>query len=559
MRADPHVVAAGRNGRAGCRECRRRPPARPRAASPPSARAQRSPQRSDAVCPHPAHRRSRTAPRAARMCVEHLPWNRLTNRSEDSPGGEWRHRNERECRLPGRLRDDHSERNRQHCAHDEQDGLLEAERSAAPGMARQLRAAAVNARPFQLMLSVAAITRAATSSPIGAPTAAAAAATAPASATAIARNGTTRLRGSRPTSVPRALSPPNPGCRPTRTEEPRMLSTSHGARAGTPRGTRRDRSAAQPAGRCRPRATQPTSRRGSSACVARSGAGRTPSPQQRSAERGRRETPDPECRKRPICASYVLDGRHHDSRHRAACRNRGLSQPSARPRCSAPNQRMIARPLAAFTLAPKRPPAISKTTRASKLPARPDAMSAAPAAASPVAITARSPTRSASNPQGSTEMVAPMLTDASNTSTCVRLRSRSRRAGASTAMPKKTAENAPCATVPTVRDHPAIAHESALTVGPAPASRRATTSRCPGPRGPPAHPAPPHASRRSRPDERPRGCRPSRVLRGTMRAARLRTSGPRSSRDRGADRGEQRRRAGSRSRPSGHPGPAPRH
>jgi hypothetical protein len=84
---------------------------------------------------------------------------------------------------------------------------------------------------------------------------------------------------------------------------------------------------------------------------------------------------------------------------------------------------MIARPLAALTLAPKSPPVINNTTRASKLPAHPDTMSAVPAAARPVAMTARSPTRSASNPQGSTEKVAPMLTDASNTPTCVRLRS----------------------------------------------------------------------------------------------------------------------------------------
>ena len=47
-------------------------------------------------------------------------------------------------------------------------------------------------------------------------------------------------------------------------------------------------------------------------------------------------------------------------------------------------------------------------------------------------------------------MVAPMLTDASNTPTWAQVVAL-RRAGASTAMPKKTAENAPCATVPTVR------------------------------------------------------------------------------------------------------------
>ena len=69
MGADPDVVAACRSDRAGCRVRRPRPPARPRAASPPPARAQRPPPRSDAAGSRPARRRSRTAPPGARTCA----------------------------------------------------------------------------------------------------------------------------------------------------------------------------------------------------------------------------------------------------------------------------------------------------------------------------------------------------------------------------------------------------------------------------------------------------------------------------------------------------------
>ncbi len=55
-----------RSDPADCRVRRSRPPARPRAASPPSARAQRPLPRSDAAGSRPARRRSRTAPPGAR-------------------------------------------------------------------------------------------------------------------------------------------------------------------------------------------------------------------------------------------------------------------------------------------------------------------------------------------------------------------------------------------------------------------------------------------------------------------------------------------------------------
>ena len=74
--------------------------------------------------------------------------------------------------------------------------------------------------------------------------------------------------------------------------------------------------------------------------------------------------------------------------------------PSAWPSSEAGNQAMIARPLAAFTLAPRAPTA----TRTAVIVAKPlvveptASMAAAPV--SPVAMTQRSSTRSATSPQG---------------------------------------------------------------------------------------------------------------------------------------------------------------
>ncbi len=73
--------------------------------------------------------------------------------------------------------------------------------------------------------------------------------------------------------------------------------------------------------------------------------------------------------------------------------------PSASPSSEPGNQAMIARPLAAFTLAPNAPTPTRAAVRVSK-PCVVEATTSRPAApVSPVAITQRSSTRSATSPQ----------------------------------------------------------------------------------------------------------------------------------------------------------------
>ena len=211
------------------------------------------------------------------MCVEHSPRNRLTNRSEDSPGGEWRHRNERECRCQdvSATTTANGIGNTAPTTNGWSAGSRAQRRSwhgppASAAVRRPDRSSSCSASRRSQGLP-----RAARSAPRPLPRIA----TAPASATAIARNGATD-RGSRPTSVPR-LSPPNPGCRPMRRTEAGAdaVDQSRRSHSGTPRGTL-TRQICGAARQALPPASfhSSTSRRGSSACVARSGAGRTLSP-----------------------------------------------------------------------------------------------------------------------------------------------------------------------------------------------------------------------------------------------------------------------------------------
>ena len=137
-------------------------------------------------------------------------------------------------------------------------------------------AAAVNARPFQLMLSVAAITRAATSSPIGAPTAAAAAGSSERDRNRSQRHDTAAADHVRPASRGHSR-PPNPGCRPRREQKSRGCCRPITALdTGTPRepdetDLRRGQQGAAA------RELQAPHREEGRACVARSGAGCHPS------------------------------------------------------------------------------------------------------------------------------------------------------------------------------------------------------------------------------------------------------------------------------------------
>ena len=106
MRADPHVVAAGGTAeqvavsvdvdrQPGLAQPARRQlvrgvllSARMRSVHPPTA--------------------DRVQLREPLECALNTHRGIVSRTDRDSPGGEWRHRNERECRLPGRLRDDHA-------------------------------------------------------------------------------------------------------------------------------------------------------------------------------------------------------------------------------------------------------------------------------------------------------------------------------------------------------------------------------------------------------------------------------------------------------------------
>src|SRR5438270_564098 len=89
--------------------------------------------------------------------------------------------------------------------------------------------------------------------------------------------------------------------------------------------------------------------------------------------------------------------------------------PSARPSSPEGNQAMIARPLAAFTLAPSAPAAMSAATSEPSPPVSAAPPSATPAPTSPAAITQRSSNRSATRPHGRSVNSIPMPIAASTT------------------------------------------------------------------------------------------------------------------------------------------------
>src|SRR5580765_5625738 len=126
--------------------------------------------------------------------------------------------------------------------------------------------------------------------------------------------------------------------------------------------------------------------------------------------------------------------------------------PRARPRSSAPNHAMTARPLAALTPAPTPPATASAAMSSGYDDAYAAQKSAAAAPVWPTAITARSPIRSATMPHRRSVATEPKLTAASTTPTWVSVRSNSLRiAGAIAGNPRRIAELAACANTPAAR------------------------------------------------------------------------------------------------------------
>ena len=94
----------------------------------------------------------------------------------------------------------------------------------------------------------------------------------------------------------------------------------------------------------------------------------------------------------------------------AVCRT-----PSAKPRSSAPNQCMTARPLAELTALPAAPTRTRKTTSSSKLDAYAAPTRQAALATIPTVSASRSPKRSAASPHGRSVSVVPTHDAASST------------------------------------------------------------------------------------------------------------------------------------------------
>jgi hypothetical protein len=110
---------------------------------------------------------------------------------------------------------------------------------------------------------------------------------------------------------------------------------------------------------------------------------------------------------------------------------------------------MIARPLAALTLAPSAPTPTSVSVTVAKVSVVEATISRAAAPVSPVAITQRSSTRSATRPHGSSVKSIPIPTAASTTPVSVRLSPYSDfSVGLSAGRPTEEAEKLACATVP---------------------------------------------------------------------------------------------------------------
>ena len=123
--------------------------------------------------------------------------------------------------------------------------------------------------------------------------------------------------------------------------------------------------------------------------------------------------------------------------------------PSASPSSVEGNQAMIARPLAALTLAPSAPTPTSTPVTAPNVCVVEATTSRAAAPVSPVAITQRSSTRSATSPHGSSVKSIPIPIAASTTPVSARLSPYSDfSVGLSAGSPTEEAEKLACASVP---------------------------------------------------------------------------------------------------------------
>ena len=124
--------------------------------------------------------------------------------------------------------------------------------------------------------------------------------------------------------------------------------------------------------------------------------------------------------------------------------------PIASPRSCRGNQCMIARPLAAATLAPPNPATASSTPSAAKLLVSAASSITTPAPERPALTTRRSPTRSAARPHGSIPSIVPRLAAASTSPVCESVRPYSlRTSGRITGRPIVNAANVAWAVVPT--------------------------------------------------------------------------------------------------------------
>jgi hypothetical protein len=122
------------------------------------------------------------------------------------------------------------------------------------------------------------------------------------------------------------------------------------------------------------------------------------------------------------------------------------------PRSSRRNHDTTARPLAAFALTPNSPATARPTPNARAESAKDVTTSASAATPSPVAITARSPMRSARAPHARTVAMLPNVGAARIAPTAARDRpSSSRICSATAARPSRSAAKLPCATIPTAR------------------------------------------------------------------------------------------------------------
>ena len=127
-------------------------------------------------------------------------------------------------------------------------------------------------------------------------------------------------------------------------------------------------------------------------------------------------------------------------------------RPRAKPRSSAANQCITARPLAELTLEPAALASASKNTSATKSSTKATPATSRPIPARPTVSDHRSPKRSAASPQRRSVQIGPSQTLASAIPTSVSVRSNSSwRVGASTGGLSSTAEYAVAPAVPAAR------------------------------------------------------------------------------------------------------------